>query len=97
MLLRYGTQILTLRLQGFVFFFTAEKLRTSVMALLEKKKRNLRPVKFLIFDFQMVDNVDATAVKKLKKVLRYCAMEGITMILTDLKHDMLHAFAHDEL
>jgi SulP family sulfate permease len=96
-LLRYGSEILTLRLQGFVFFFTAEKLRTAVMELLLRKKNKQRPVKFLIFDFHMVDNVDATAVKKMKKVLRYCQDEGIVMILSDLSHDMTHAFEHDEV
>eukprot|EP01051_Picozoa_sp_SAG22_P006810 SAG22_NODE_459_length_10228_cov_9.593642_7_plen_976_part_00 len=97
MLLRYGTQILTLRLQGFVFFFTAEKLRLSTMTLLERKKAKERAVKFLVMDFHMVDNVDATAVKKIKKILKFCETEGITMILTSLNHDMEHAFHHDEV
>ena len=33
---RYASEVITLRLQGFVFFFTAEKLRKSVIGVYEK-------------------------------------------------------------
>ena len=95
-LMRYGGQILTLRLQGFIFFATAERLRTTVMSMLKRRKRKDRPVSFLVLDFHMVENIDATAVKKIKKVLRFCEEDGVTVILTGLSHSMESALHHDE-
>ena len=96
-LLRYGTEILTLRLQGFIFFATAERLRITIMDMLRKKKQVGKPITWLILDFHMVDNIDATAIKKLKKCVQFCKEGGVTVILTALTHDMHHSMEHDEI
>jgi MFS superfamily sulfate permease-like transporter/CRP-like cAMP-binding protein len=95
-LMRYGSEILTLRLQGFIFFATAERLRFTVMDMLKRRAKKGRPVAYLILDFHMVDNIDATAVKKIKKVLRFCEEGGVMVIITSLTESMEHAMHHDE-
>eukprot|EP01052_Picozoa_sp_SAG31_P011701 SAG31_NODE_668_length_12945_cov_15.915849_11_plen_491_part_00 len=96
-LARHGSKILTFRLQGFIFFFTAEKLRNSLVDVLERKRRKLRPVEWLVLDFHLVDSIDATAITKIDRVLRVCKAEGILMVITGLDSAMDHTFHHSEL
>lgn len=95
-LMRYGGQILTLRLQGFIFFATAERLRVTVIDMLKRRERKNRRVAYLVLDFHMVENMDATAVKKIKKIMRFCEEGNVTVILTALSESMEHAMHHDE-
>jgi len=84
MLLRYGSEVCLMRLQGFIFFATAERLRQTIVELLVTKKKRGRPVRFLVIDFKAVENIDTTAAKKFKKVLQFTRAEGIAVVLTAL-------------
>ena len=59
---KYGHKILTIRLQGFIFFFTAESLRADVHAVIESRRRNERNLEWMVLDFRFVENFDTTAV-----------------------------------
>eukprot|EP01043_Picozoa_sp_COSAG02_P026060 COSAG02_NODE_1490_length_12364_cov_67.758418_4_plen_904_part_00 len=117
---RYASEVITLRLQGFVFFFTAEKLRKSVIGVYEKlmgegkhvsvtilvdlawSQHNSKAtnrcgvqVSTMILDFRMVESVDATAVKKLKKLLRYTDRVGLKICFTNLTTKMVEMFEEE--
>jgi len=51
---KWGGKILTVRLQGFIFFFTAERLRSDLLTLIQAPERQLpsRTVEYLILDFR---------------------------------------------
>jgi MFS superfamily sulfate permease-like transporter len=51
---KWGGKILTVRLQGFIFFFTAERLRSDLFTLIQAPERQLpsRTVEYLILDFR---------------------------------------------
>eukprot|EP01052_Picozoa_sp_SAG31_P027214 SAG31_NODE_2529_length_5556_cov_114.211472_4_plen_91_part_00 len=74
-----------IQLQGFIFFFTAEKLRKKLIAIIEmQNENNADQVLFLILDFRMVNNMDATSLKKIKKLLRFLRDLNITLLLSNL-------------
>jgi len=49
-------------------------------------------VSYLILDFRMVDRVDTTAVKKIKKLIRYTDKVGLVVIITNLTPKMRRTF-----
>ena len=82
---RYGKTVLLIRLQGFIFFFTAEKLRNKIMKIIEGvNKRSPDDVTHLVLDFRMVDDMDGTSLKKIRKLLRYLKHQGITLVMSSL-------------
>ena len=80
---RYGRNVVLIRLQGFIFFFTAEKLRKKLVQLIEHANASQpERVEFLVLDFQMVDDMDGTSLKKIKKLMRFLQINNITLILS---------------
>ena len=59
---KYGHKIVSVRLQGFIFFFTAERLRADLHSLIESRKRRGRDIEWMVLDFRFVENFDTTAV-----------------------------------
>ena len=70
--------------QGYIFFFTAEKLRNDIIKLLEEKSATEK-ISYLILDFRFVEDFDTTAIKKFRKLLRFCEGEKTMCIVTNLK------------
>ena len=52
-------------------------------------------VSYLILDFRMVEEVDTTAVKKIKKLLRYTESYNVITIITNLTTKMRVSTASD--
>lgn len=83
----YGSKVILIRLQGFIFFFTAEKLRKRLVKLVEmenEKHDGRGNVEFLVLDCHMVDDMDGTSLKKIKKLMRFLAESNITLIMSSL-------------
>lgn len=49
----------------------------------------------MVLDFRMVESIDATAVKKLKKLLRYTDRVGLTICFTNLTTKMVEMFEEE--
>ena len=92
---RYASEIITLRLQGFIFFFTAEKLRQSIISVHHSYVMRGQHVTYMILDFRMVDEVDTTAVKKIKKLLRYTNRAGLHILITNVTSQMARNFTRE--
>ena len=77
-----GGQLLVLKLQGFIFFGTANTAleRVQARAALAAEPR----LRFLVIDFQQVSGLDATAVLSLAKLLQFSQQSGITLLFTHL-------------
>lgn len=77
-----GAQIYVLRLQGFIFFGTANHLlhevRTRAMA------PGLPPLRFVINDFRRVTGLDSSAVFSLWKVHQLARKFGFTLVMTQV-------------
>merc|ERR1719326_2847836 len=72
--------------------FTAKRLRQSIIAVHESFLERGQHVSYLILDFRMVEEVDTTAVKKIKKLLRYTDEQGLLTIITNLTTRMRENF-----
>jgi SulP family sulfate permease len=76
-----GDQIFILRLQGFVFFGTANTLVTQVSKRLADAARP--PLRYLMFEFRLVTGMDASAVASFTKLKNYAQDQGFTIALCE--------------
>lgn len=76
-----GEQIHILRLQGFIFFGTADSLLSRIRARLEDDDR--MPVRFLVLDFHNVTGVDSTTALSFVKLVRLAQKEGFHVVLAE--------------
>lgn len=77
-----GGQLLVLKLQGFIFFGTANKVFERVRA--RATVATERPLRYLIIDFEHVSGLDATAVLSFAKLLQFSRQAGATLLLSHL-------------
>ena len=86
---KWGCKILTVRLQGFIFFFTAERLRSDLLHIVASRQLPSNKVQWLIIDFRFVENFDSTSIQKLHKLFRTCEEEfGIWCMVTNLQGNL---------
>ena len=77
-----GTQIHIIKLQGFFFFGTAERLHKHIKGdVLSLKDPQ---VTHLILDFSLVTDIDSTAIHSLLKLENVMQLRGCTLIMTNL-------------
>lgn len=75
-----GRQLAIFRLQGYIFFGTADSL---VARLAERLERNEQDgISFLILDFSHVTGVDSTAISSFVKIMRLAQRKSVTLVLT---------------
>ncbi|MCX5519547.1 SulP family inorganic anion transporter [Kaistia defluvii] len=78
LLRQHGAGIVIVRLQGFLFFGTADRLRKRVQDRMEGGGR------FLLIDFQRVSGMDSSAVQSFIRLSQVAAKREFTVILTGL-------------
>jgi sulfate permease, SulP family len=88
---QHGQSIYIYRLQGFVFFGTADRLREQILQRLGSSGEP--PIKFLIIDFQRVSGLDTSAVVSFQKLAHFVRVRGIALILTGCNRVSHEAFA----
>jgi SulP family sulfate permease len=78
----HGHQIYVLRLQGFIFFGTANHLLNEVRT--RASDTALQRLRFVIMDFRRVTGIDSSAVFSLWKVHQLARKLGFTLIMTQV-------------
>ncbi|MBX3037495.1 MAG: SLC26A/SulP transporter family protein [Anaerolineales bacterium] len=81
----FGDRILILRLQGFVFFGTAQALLQKVQTRLKEKEKE--PLRYLILDFHYITNVDSSAVFSFVRLKQLAEADNFNLILADVNID----------
>lgn len=77
-----GDQLYILKLQGFIFFGTANSLFEQVR---ERALRTDMPkIQFVLLDFNQVSGLDSTGLLSFTKMLQFTQSQGITLVLTGL-------------
>jgi SulP family sulfate permease len=77
-----GDQILTMTLQGYIFFGTANKL---VNAIKERIAATDRPaLTHLILDFSLVNGLDSSAIASFTKMAQYSELYDFRLVLSNL-------------
>lgn len=79
---KYGGKIHLMKLQGFLFFGSAERLQNYIKQ--EILTRTDPKVQFLIIDFSYVTDIDSTAIHSLIKLETMLHLRGCYLILTGL-------------
>lgn len=82
---RHGAAILIVRVQGFIFFGTSDRLRKRIDLRLSEA------VRFLVIDFRRVTGVDSSAVVSFARLGQAAARRGFTIVLTGMSPNVERA------
>ncbi len=90
-----GEQIGIVRLQGFIFFGTADALfeRVRQRALAADRPR----LRFLLLDFRLVPAIDSTALLSFSKIQQLGEAHGLALVLTQLAPNIRRQFEQEFL
>ena len=78
----HGHEVYILRLQGFIFFGTADNLLNTIRERLSHP--DLPLPKFIILDFRRVTAIDSTASLSFNKLKQLTEAKGITLLLAEM-------------
>ena len=81
MLRETGRVMLILKLQGFIFFGTANKLLDDIR---QRARREVDPVRYVLMDFGMVNGLDSSAVMCFIKLHLLALSDGLVLVMTNL-------------
>lgn len=84
-----GEAILLLRLQGYLFFGTAERLRKHIQEHLADASK--QDVRFLVIDFDRVSGLDSSAVLSFMRLSQAATPAGFMLVLTGMSEDVRRA------
>lgn len=91
----HGDAILIMRLQGFLFFGTADRLRGQIEARLGAERE--QPIRFLILDFERVSGLDSSAVLSFMRLAQMAGPSGFTLVLTGMSGPIQEAMTRGGL
>jgi SulP family sulfate permease len=83
---KHGEQLSVFRLQGFIFFGTANGLLEQVRQRLADEDRE--PLRFMMLDFKSVTGIDSSSVLSFVKMLQLAEKNAFTLIFASLSPDM---------
>ena len=89
MLQKAGGAILIMRLQGFLFFGTADRLRKQIQQRIETDSGH---VQFLIVDFRRVSGLDSSTVVSFARLAQLTKPNGFTLVMSGLSSTVREAF-----
>jgi SulP family sulfate permease len=86
----HGSELHILRLQGFIFFGTADRLVDRVRRRLEDRAQ--RPPRYLLLDFRRVTGIDSTALWGFGRMQQLARSHGVSLVLTDVSDAIRRQF-----
>ena len=88
---REGHQIWIVRLQGFIFFGTAERLLETIKERVCNQEAET-PVRYLVIDFRNVGKIDASAVHVFSKLAQLSEKEHLHILVTEVTENIREQF-----
>jgi SulP family sulfate permease len=85
-LIEKGAQIHILRLQGYIFFGSIQRVLQSVRERMSMK--DAQPLKYLVLDFKRVNRLDSSAVFGVTRLKQLTEASGIAMTWTNLSDEV---------
>jgi SulP family sulfate permease len=79
---RHSDQLYVLKLQGFIFFGTANSIYDQVRARVNARANS--PIRFVLLDFALVTGLDSTGLLSFSRMLQWCQERHIMLGLTGL-------------
>lgn len=77
-----GDQILILQLQGFIFFGTANQLRTRIIEKATAQKQ--AALKYIVLDFHNVNGFDSSALNSFERIHQFAQTQDICLVLVNI-------------
>lgn len=91
LLLAQGDRLHILRLQGFIFFGTADRLVDRVRRRLEDAQQ--RTPSYLLLDFRQVTGIDSTSLWSFRRLHQLTQVHGVSLVLTALSPAIRRQFS----
>jgi len=85
-----GEQLHIIKLQGYIFFGTAQKLFDQVKVRLDSSSQ--LSLRYLIFDFRHVTGIDSSTLNGFEKMKQLCESREITLVFTEISRKLLALF-----
>lgn len=85
-LLEKGSQIYILRLHGYIFFGSIQRVLQSIRKRMSMK--DAQPLKYLVLDFKHVNRLDSSSVFGLTRLKQLTEAANIAMAWTDLSNEV---------
>ena len=82
----HGDAILILRLQGYIFFGTADRLRERILSWVETAGPT--PITFLLIDFRRASGMDSSAAMSFRKLTQLTEQTDFRLVLTGLSQEL---------
>ncbi|HKY94995.1 MAG TPA: SulP family inorganic anion transporter [Kiloniellales bacterium] len=82
----HGDAILILRLQGYIFFGTADRLRERILSWVASSGPT--PISFLLIDFRRASGMDSSAALTFRKLVQLTAQGDFRLVLTGLSKEL---------
>ena len=95
LLQEHGDAILVVRLQGFLFFGTANRLRLGLEE--QMIDRAVHGGGYLVIDFQRVSGLDSSVISSFARLRQVAAETGFIIVLTGLNESARRAFLRSDL
>jgi SulP family sulfate permease len=90
-----GGQIHIVRLKGFIFFGSADNLLNSIRE--RQADTNLRPLAYVILDFQQVSGLDTSGLVSIQKLARLAKKTGFTVLAASVPVEIQNSFRNARL
>jgi sulfate permease, SulP family len=90
LLAKKGPEIYILKLQGYIFFGTANRLLEQVRQ--RSRDANLPPLGFVVLDFHLVNRLDSSALNSFAKMKQFAETEGFILVFTNLSPVLVARF-----
>ncbi|MFW6182424.1 MAG: SLC26A/SulP transporter family protein [Chloroflexota bacterium] len=89
----HAAQLHVLRLQGYIFFGTADRLLARVRRRLEQGS----PPRFLLLDFRRITGIDSTALWSFRRMRQLAQAQGTNLVLSDVAPPIRRQLAGSDL
>ncbi|RUS27491.1 sulfate transporter family protein [Jimgerdemannia flammicorona] len=86
-LAQVAPQILVMRLQGYLFFGTIGQVEKAIRALLDRRRWDAQPIRFLVLDLALVQGIDFSAAEAFIRVRRLLRAREVYLVLCGVKNE----------
>lgn len=86
-LAQVAQQILVMRLQGYLFFGTIGQVEKAIRGLLDRRRWDAQPIRFLILDLALVQGIDFSAAEAFIRVKRMLRTREVYLVLCGVRSE----------
>lgn len=89
----HGDQLYIMKLEGFIFFGTANGIFDALRQRVKMTKTE--DVKYCLLDFSKVSGIDSTGMLSFNRMIHWCQEQGITLVFAGVKENIKNHFVQE--